>query len=86
MADALRQAALLREDEMYSVVTSTRWKNKYLVVRKGIGATSYVIAETPFEDYANQIAAALNRYTSVEEAPRASAPVIRMRKAAGGKK
>jgi hypothetical protein len=69
---------------MYSVVTSTRWKNKYLVVRKGLGATSYVIAETPFEDYANQIATALARYHNIEEA--APAPVIRMRGAAGGKK
>ena len=68
---------------MFSVVTSARWKNKYLVVRKGLG-TSYVIAETPFEDYANQIAAALARYHNIEEAP--PAPVIRMRGAAGGKK
>lgn len=67
---------------MYSVVTSARWKNKYLIVRKGAGATSFVVAETAFEDSAHQIAAALNRYNNIEDRPQA--PVIRMR--AGGKK
>jgi hypothetical protein len=68
---------------MYSIVTSARWKNKYLIVRKGLGALSHVVAETTSEDYATQIAAALARYNAAEQEP--PVPVV-MRRTAGDKR